>query len=124
MLALPDGLPEERGVLIPPAEFQVRQVPNSAAMKARSWAPFHEPVVFERKGAAIARGLVIRDSFSTWGVESLLSSHFARVTYVWWRMPRDIVLDERPQIVIEEMVERWLSNSGEPPVTELPSPTH
>lgn len=115
MLALSDRLGEDRIVLRAKLPDPFRQVNPSAIMLKRKWLPSQEPVVFEYKGGCIPRAVVVHDSFGE-QLRPFLSAHFGRVTYIWGPFPPEIITEEKPQIVIEEIVERRLNWSGLKPM--------
>jgi len=70
---------------------------------------------FERPGSGLPRALFLRDSFFQ-SMMPLLSEHFSRVAYVWptpsshkgfRRFDREMILAERPDVVVEEIAERY-----------------
>ncbi len=119
MLGLTGRLREERIVLAPETPLPVKPVAPSPVMLKRTWLMQRGPEVFEREGGAIPGAVVVHDSFFQ-QVRPFLSSHFGRVAYVWWVFPPEVIADEKPQVVIEEMVERVLSRPGCFPVNEPP----
>jgi hypothetical protein len=54
------------------------------------------------------RAAIVGDSFMVRMIP-LLSEHFSRSVYVSLVFDPDVILDERPDLVIEELVERRLS---------------
>ena len=55
------------------------------------------------------RAVVFRDSFGS-ALIPFLSEHFSRALYLWqYNVDPDVVLDERPDVVIQEWVGRRLS---------------
>ena len=69
-------------------------------------------LVREIPDPALPSAVVLHDSFVPSELEPLLSEHFRRVVYLWlndfdiWTIAR-----ERPDLVIEEKVERYFSTS-------------
>src|SRR5262249_49368144 len=65
--------------------------------------------VTEVADATLPRAVMIRDSFSV-GLFPFLSEHFQRIAYHWGSLdfPRSVILDEHPDVVIQEMAERYL----------------
>jgi hypothetical protein len=71
-------------------------------------------IVFECPDRTLPRAVMFRDSFATWLVP-LLSEHFQRIVYSWqYTMEHKLIERERPDIVIQEMVERALMNDDLP----------
>jgi hypothetical protein len=68
------------------------------------------PYATELDDAGLPRAVAFCDSF-TMAMMPLLSNHFHRVLYIWQHFPgfdTDLVERERPDVVIQEMVERKL----------------
>ena len=58
---------------------------------------------------------MFRDSFATWLIP-LLSESFSHILYSWqYTFNREIVERERPDVVIQEMVERTLMSPAPTP---------
>ena len=71
--------------------------------------PERQPFAMENQDPSLPRAVMFRDSFATLLVP-LLSEHFARIAYVWSReMKTDMILKEKPNVVIEEITERLIS---------------
>lgn len=119
MLALMTRMSEDRIVLAPKSPGGVREMQVTEAMTIRKWLPEHGPVVYECDNAPPVRAVVLHDSFFQ-QVQPFLSRNFARTTYVWWVFPPEIIAAEKPDVVIEEMVERVLSRPGFLPINEPP----
>jgi alginate O-acetyltransferase complex protein AlgJ len=67
--------------------------------------------VFEHPDKKLPRAVVFRDSFATW-LMPLLSEHFQRVVFCWqYILDKELVEQEHPDVVIQEMVERTLMAS-------------
>jgi hypothetical protein len=68
-------------------------------------------VAMEQPDRRLPRAIMFRDSFGA-GLIPFLSEHFQRIVYVWQDYPLfdcDLIERERPDIVIQEMVERKLA---------------
>ncbi|WP_243439282.1 alginate O-acetyltransferase AlgX-related protein [Fundidesulfovibrio soli] len=82
--------------------------------------------IYENEDASLPRTVVLRDSF-VHEVIPFLAEHFSRMVFVW-PFPTDavhvrgfkpqIILDEKPDIVIDEFVERYFTQP--PPPSALP----
>ena len=73
-------------------------------------------MIFEHPDQRLPCAVMFRDSFATWLIP-LLSEHFRRIVYTWqYTLDQGIVERERPDVVIQEMVERVLLSNP------LPSP--
>ena len=60
----------------------------------------------------LPRAVVFHDSFVPYQLEPLLSEHFQRVVYLWQNEFDVGAIDqERPELVIEEKVDRYFSTS-------------
>jgi len=65
----------------------------------------------ERDDAKLPRAVMFRDSYATHLIP-FLSEYFQRIVYVWrYHFDRALIERERPDVVIEEMVERRLMGS-------------
>ena len=72
-------------------------------------------LVTEIPGSPLPRAVVFRDSFGS-RLVPYLSEHFSRVVYLWQNdFDADVVRQEKPDVVIQEIVGRHL-------YTFLPSP--
>jgi hypothetical protein len=69
----------------------------------------YEPlVVTQRSGAPVARAVFFRDSFTS-QMMPFLAEHFDRAVFVWTDgFDPQVVLRERPQVVVQQLVERKL----------------
>jgi hypothetical protein len=66
-------------------------------------------IVTEIPGSSLPRAVVLRDSFTS-KLAPFLSEHFSRVVYLWQRdIDEDLVRKEHPDVVIQEVVGRFLS---------------
>jgi hypothetical protein len=67
-------------------------------------------LVRETARPELPSAVVFHDSFVPAGLEPLLSEHFRRVVYLWQNeFDVDTIVRERPDLVIEEKVERYFS---------------
>jgi len=117
MLALGDRFPENKVTFIP-------KIPRKAhAVSADYSHPmyFQPPVVMETGDPALPKAVVFRDSFAH-ELIPFLSEHFSRVLYLWpyptalrnvRLFDREVIEKEKPQVVIDEFVERYFT--GFPP---------
>ena len=72
-------------------------------------------LVFEQEDTRLPRAVMFRDSFAIW-LTPLLSENFSHIRYSWqYTFDREIIERERPDIVIQEMVERVLVDDFGPP---------
>jgi alginate O-acetyltransferase complex protein AlgJ len=72
-------------------------------------APFErQSFAMEKLDTSLPRAIMFRDSFADLLVP-LLSENFARITYVWnHEIKMDLILKEKPNVVIEEFLERLI----------------
>ena len=65
-------------------------------------------LVTEVDDPTLPRAVVFRDSFSS-ALIPFLSEHFSRVVYLWQdEIDADVILEEEPDIVIQEIAGRYL----------------
>ena len=65
-------------------------------------------IVTEIPGSSLPRAVIFRDSFAS-ALAPFLSEHFSRAVYLWQNdFDADIVLQEHPDVVIQEIVGRHL----------------
>jgi alginate O-acetyltransferase complex protein AlgJ len=110
MLGLGDVLTEFDFTFEPKAGRKARRVdPGAQAEEARR-VQKSIPWATECEGEGLPRAVVFGDSFFGF-MGGLLAEHFSRLLLIW-HTPFDtsIVEQERPQVVIEEFVERRLFN--------------
>jgi hypothetical protein len=118
MLALGTVLTEERIVLAPKEPSPVEPREPTAVMRSRPYRPRHEPKVFACPTGEIPRAVVVHDSFFQ-AVQPFLARHFRRSTFLRAVVAPEVIEDEKPDVVIEEMIERVLSRPGFLPESEL-----
>jgi hypothetical protein len=104
MLGIADGLTEEDLRLVPRVPPRARIVeparPDARLMDAR--------IVTEQEAPRRPRAVVFRDSFGS-AMIPFLSEEFSRAVYLWqYNVDPDVVLADRPDIVIQEWVGRRL----------------
>ena len=64
----------------------------------------------ENQDLSLPRAVMFRDSFTT-KLVPLLSEHFARIVYIREHaMKADMILKEKPDLVIEQILERLIGN--------------
>jgi alginate O-acetyltransferase complex protein AlgJ len=104
MIGLKDVLRETRLRLLPKRRRQARTVEplgeESSAGVGR--------IVTEIPGSTLPRAVVFRDSFAS-RLAPFLSEHFSRVVYLWQdNFDADVIRQEHPAVVIQEIVGRHL----------------
>jgi alginate O-acetyltransferase complex protein AlgJ len=104
MIGLTRVLAEEDLELVPTRPRLARVVePAGAASSAELGR-----IVTEIPGSKLPRAVVFRDSFAS-ALAPFLSEHFSRVVYLWQNdFDAQSVLDEKPAVVIQEIVGRHL----------------
>jgi hypothetical protein len=124
MLALSDLFPEERVSFIP--QTPRRAVESTDPNFKRS--NFQPSVVMETGDSDLPKAVIIRDSFAH-ELVPFLSEHFSRALYLWpypstSRAIRDFdkeaIEREKPDIVIDEFVERYFTEFPAKPKTPQP----
>jgi hypothetical protein len=118
MLALMPRLSEARIALVPKTPSPLVARDPTAIMKRRTYLPHQEPKVFACPSGEIASAVVVHDSFVL-PVQPFLARHFRRSTFLHAVFAPEVIAAERPELVIEEMVERVLSRPGFLPASEL-----
>jgi hypothetical protein len=106
LLGLPGEFHESVPVLVPKAQRRARITLGGEVSELRpgiiDW------VETLRSDAEIDKLVMFRDSFSS-ALMPFLSEHFGRAVYRWtWGFEKDLLEQERPNIVVEEIVERAL----------------
>lgn len=71
--------------------------------------PERQPFAMENQDPLLPTAVMFRDSFAEILVP-LLSQNFRRIAYVWsYQMKTDMILKEKPNVVIQEILEREIS---------------
>ncbi len=111
MIGLKRVLREEDLTLVPnrPPAFTVIE-------PAGGWATGGDGrIVTEIPGSTLPRAVMFRDSYTSW-LAPFLSEHFSRIVYLWQNdFDAQAVIEEHPDVVIQEIVGRHL-------YTFMPSP--
>jgi len=109
MLGLGDWILDRNLVSVtPPGGFQAKRAAADTAVppQRRPGQAPHKPIVMETPNEALPRAVIFRDSFSN-ALFPYLSEHFSRSVYYWQRHgQQDILGQEKPDIVIHEIVAR------------------
>ncbi len=117
MLGLTATLAEERLVLVPTTAPALEPRAATARMLRRPHVPTSAPRVFACASGEVARAVVVHDSFFEM-VMPFLARHFRRSAFIR-TFATEVIEEERPDVVIEEMVERMLSRPGDLPASEI-----
>jgi alginate O-acetyltransferase complex protein AlgJ len=107
MLGLEKRLPEEILELVPRLQRQAKKVDAGYSVPL---SPQMQPFAMERSDSTLPRAVIFRDSFAD-ALIPFLSEHFQRVFYLWqepYEFDFSAIERERPDIVIQEIVERKL----------------
>jgi alginate O-acetyltransferase complex protein AlgJ len=107
MLALPDYLPERESIEIAPAHPRAKSAEPRVTVPANT-PPHNMPRAREVDDPALPRAIFLGDSFLH-ALVPLFAEHFSRSLFVTPdRLNQSLIERERPDIVIEERVERYL----------------
>lgn len=108
LLGLEPFVHDEEAGLLPTVPFRAHLADARALAVGQRCIPGQEPLATEVDAPGLPRAVMFRDSF-TQALAPFLSEHFGRIAYIWHR-PFDtaIIEKERPQIVIETLVDRVL----------------
>ncbi|QEH31654.1 hypothetical protein OJF2_01190 [Aquisphaera giovannonii] len=107
MLGLSDWFTETAFQLVPRAPLSARRAVASCWMPGPVH-PFCMPFAMECDDQSLPRAVMFRDSFCS-DLVPFLSEHFRRIVYAWkYTMDQELVERERPDVVIQELVERRL----------------
>mgnify|MGYP001379977614 CR=1 FL=1 len=118
MLALSDLFPEDRVAFIPKTPRQAVEVKDTSPNPAS----FQPTVIMQTDDPSLPKAIVIRDSFAH-ELIPFLAEHFSRSVYLWpypstsrgaRQFDKAAIEREKPNLVIEEFVERYF--------TEFPAP--
>jgi alginate O-acetyltransferase complex protein AlgJ len=72
-------------------------------------------IIYEHPDKKLPRAVMFRDSFATWLIP-LVAEHFQRIVFSWqYTLDRALVEKEKPDVVIQEIVERALMDYHLPP---------
>ncbi len=119
MMAIGPMLTEDRIVYMPKAPTPVAPLDATDAMRRRQYPPNNQPKVFAARTGELGRAVVVHDSFFI-AVQPWIARHFQRSVFLRSIFAAEVIDDERPDVVIEEMIERVLSRPGFDPAAELP----
>ncbi len=108
MLGQEAYLPEKHTpVLEPRPPLAPLAVHKETNLIAKQWIPGTEPLVSENP-AAKGKAVMFRDSFAI-ALSKFFGYSFGRVVYVWQQnWDRGIIESEKPDIVVDEMLERFV----------------
>jgi hypothetical protein len=114
MLALDDRILEQDPALIPHEARQARK--GDAGFRIAWLSEEMQPQLWERADPSLPRAVVLRDSFAG-ALIPFLSEHFQRTFYLWqepFQFDTAVIERERPDVVIQEIVERKLAGPFPP----------
>jgi len=116
LMGLQDGYQEERVHVRhrgkPPAAIP-GETEFTPVMRKIAWPRTRGPLVTIVADDRLPTAVVVRDSFMV-QIQPFLSDHFRRAVYLWHDFSPEVIVDEKPDIVIYETVERVLL--GVPPL--------
>jgi hypothetical protein len=116
MLGLGEEMPD-RDIALQPLFARRAHAADPGLGPTIDATPLTQPVAMECDDPDLPRAVIFRDSFSMFLIP-FLSEHFARSLYLWHcTFDPAIIERERPQVVIEEYIERSLWRN--PPVSGL-----
>jgi hypothetical protein len=110
MLGIADDI-EERYDRLDPSFRRCAQEEALPNYMDRDWKPFPDPVVYTCPRASL-RLVMLHDSFGN-GIRAYLAENFRKSVFVWRHQVsgdvfKAIVLKEKPDLVVEEIVERMV----------------
>jgi alginate O-acetyltransferase complex protein AlgJ len=108
MLAQEQAMRERDFVtLTPRSELPKLEVKSDPSILPREWLPEEQPVFVENSNQKYT-AVVFRDSFAEYLIP-FLGHNFKRIVFIWQR-PWDlkVIEHEKPNVVIDEMLERYL----------------
>ncbi|MHC4506510.1 MAG: alginate O-acetyltransferase AlgX-related protein [Planctomycetota bacterium] len=110
ILGQQDSMREKKPVFVPSTPRRARKAdpgePATVGPRGKSTGT----LVMESEDGQIPRAVMFRDSFSI-ALVPFLSEHFGRIVYVWdYGFAPEALERERPDVVIQELVERALTN--------------
>ncbi|HZS36691.1 MAG TPA: hypothetical protein VFF06_07695, partial [Polyangia bacterium] len=124
MIALPDEFTEEALLLRPRTPPRAHDAGSAAIPWRRDADPdWKWPLAFETNTPSLPRAVILRDSFAA-RLHPFLSEHFQRSVYLFTdNFDTRLLESEKPDVVIEEMVERHLMRRPPPApdVVDLPT---
>jgi hypothetical protein len=107
MLGRESSMPETGEILLESLPPLVALRPRTDTDLRKKWIPGTEPLITEHPSAA-GRVVVFRDSFAI-ALMKFLGYNFNRAVYVWQQnWDRAIIEREKPDVVIDEMLERFV----------------
>ncbi len=111
MLGLNDYLKEEQVLLVPNGNFSWHDSKDMPHPPLDAPQRTHEPFATEVDKKNLPKALALRDSFFQ-NVRFYLSNYFRRISYYWplQEFPAEAIEKEHPDIVIQEIVERFLAS--------------
>jgi hypothetical protein len=93
----------------PALAHEVKPAPPAGKLPARG-----DDILYGQPDGQLPRAVMFRDSYASWLIP-LLSENFSRILFSWqYTFDSEIVERERPDVVIQEMVERVLMASPPP----------
>jgi hypothetical protein len=109
MLSFNDRLLEQDPALVPRLARQAQK--EDLGFRVPYLAEEMQPQLWTRADPTLPRAIMFRDSFGS-ALIPFLSEHFQRILYLWqepFQFDSEIIQRERPDVVIQEIVERKLA---------------
>lgn len=96
--------------LLPRSPQRWHDAKDKVTWPAKATFPLAKPFATECDESRLPRAVMFHDSFCL-ALQPFLSEHFRRIAYVWHDdLHQDVVERERPEIVIQELLERKLTH--------------
>lgn len=106
LLGIKEQLKERRPDL-KPRNPRATKVDPGDLLTSRDWPALMDPQAFEVDDENLPRAMLVGDSFGI-GLHTLMAEHFLRSTYIWHAFSRTYIEDEKPDVVVNELCERYL----------------
>lgn len=108
LVGIADRRREEWLNLVPRFPLRARESTDAVVWPAKASFPLGKPFAMERDDPRLPRAVMFHDSFFI-ALRPLLSEHFRRIVYVWHDdFHQDVIEREKPEVVIQELLERKL----------------
>lgn len=85
----------------------MRQIKLEDNVWGRAWPEGKMPIALENPMTALPRGMMVGDSFGL-SLARPLCEHFSRSVYIWHEFSPEIIAEEKPDVVMNQVLERYL----------------
>jgi len=109
---------KERRPDFKPKDPKSREADPGELLTSHEWPPLMDPLAFEVDDENLPRAMFVGDSFGI-GLHPLMAEFFRRSTFIWHIFSRTYIEDERPDVVINQLCERYLMYDLPEDVDEL-----